>query len=443
MQGGGRSNANPQTSTVLRGRAQHQSYYNSLQRVRVQDLHIERGTVEVAPLNGGTPYEVPIPLIGLSIPPPLTKTDNNFLRASWGVYYPQIEDILIVGFDTIGNPLCLGFSAIEFNVMKQRDDANEDRGGIGWADASGKRLRPGDFSFKSARNSTLYLGDRARIGSGPHSITLDKPNGEIVVQSDLVHTRYGAAGEIRAGSARRILVPGVDTQESYVPSLINPPSPAQEYVNYVRRGALTAPGGQLLMVQEAAGEIVDDLTGVGMVPAVAYPDLAVALTGPFARKLTSVKDDATGVIDMHAEVVDNLGNWGVTAKTAVGFQWFTPMATWTIVNNLVNWTTTTSINITAGATMSLTATGTMNLTSPVVNLGGVAATDFLVKGTTFMTEMMVFMTGLNTFLAAFLADPALSAVLPATKTALGTFVPISAQFQAKLMTTLSTVSKTV
>ena len=243
MQGGGRSNANPQTSTTLRDRAKHQSYYNSLHRVRVQDLHIERGTVEVAPLNGGTPYEVSIPLIGLSIPPPLTQTDNNFLRASWGVYYPQVEDILIVGFDTIGNPLCLGFSAVDFNVMKRRDDANEDRGGIGWADASGKRLRPGDWSFRSARNSMLYLGDRARIGSGPHSMTFDKPNGETVIQTDLLHTYYGSAGEIRAGSARRILVPGVDTQESYIPSLLNPPVPAQEYVNYVRRGALTAPDG--------------------------------------------------------------------------------------------------------------------------------------------------------------------------------------------------------
>jgi len=402
--------------------------------VRVTDLHIERGTVEVEPLNGGTPYEVPIPLIGFSIPPPLTQTDNNFMRASWGVYYPQVEDILIVGFDTIGNPLCLGFSAIEFNVMKQRDDANEDRGGIGWADASGKRLRPGDFSFRSARNSMLYLGDRARLGSGPHSITLDKVNGETVIQTDLLHTRYGVAGEIRAGSARRILVPGVDTQESYVPSLINPPAPAQEYVNYVRRGALTAPGGQLLMVQEAAGEIIDDLTGVGMVPAMAYPDLAVALAGPFARKMTAVKDDATGAVDMYAEVVDNLGNWGVTAKTAVGFQWYTPASTWTILNNLVNWTTSTSINITAGATMNLAATATMNLTAPAINLGGSAATDFLIKGTYFKGALDGFLTALGGLVSG---TPAQNAA------AIAAIVLAANALKISMITSLSTVTKTV
>ena len=434
--GGGRLNPNPQTFPGLRIRAQHQSHYNSLHEVRVTDLHIERGTVEVEPRNGGTPFSVPMPLIGFSIPPPLSKTDNNFTRASWGVYYPQVDDIIIVGFDTKGYAFSVGFGAIDFKVMNERDAAYGDKGGIGWGEASGKRLRPGDFSFKSSRNSTFYLGDCARLGSGPHSITFDKANGETVIQTDIVHTRYGSAGEIRAGSARRILVPGVDSQESYVPSLLNPAVPAQEYVNYVRRGALTAPdgSGKLLMVQEASGEVIDDLTGVGMVPALAYPDLAIALTGPFTRRLTAIKDDATGKLDMYVAVVDNLGNWGLTAKTAVGFQWFTPMSTWTILNNLVNWTTTTSINITAGVKL--------NLTAPMVNLGGVAATDFLMKGTTFISEMTVFMTGLNVFLAAVLADPALS-MLPATKAALATFTPIAVQFQAKLPTSLSLVSKTV
>jgi len=349
----GRSNANPNSSPSLRGRARHNAFYSSLHRVRVTDLHIERGTVEVTPLSGGTPYEVLMPLVGLSIPPPQTSEDNNFARSSWGVYYPQVDDILVVGFDTLGFPMALGFSAVDFNVMKRRDDALDERGGIGWADASGKRLQPGDVSFRSARNSSIYLGDRARLGSGPHSITLDKPNGETVIQSDIVHTRYGAAGEKREGSARRILVPGVDTQESYIYGIFG--TVAQEHTNYVRRGAITAPGGQLLMVQESRGEIIDDLTGLIMVPATSYPDLAVALAGTGARKLTTVKDDGAGVVDMYVEVVDNLGNRGISAKTALGFQWFTPAATWTILNNLVNWTTSSTYSLTAGASMSLTA----------------------------------------------------------------------------------------
>ncbi len=360
----GRSNANPQTSFTLRGRARHNAFYSSLHRVRVTDLHIQRGTVEVSPLSGGTPYEVLMPLVGLSIPPPRNTEDNNFARASWGVYYPQVDDILIVGFHTLGFPMALGFSAVDFNVMKRRDDALDDRGGIGWADASGKRLQQGHISFRSKDKAALYLGNRAVLSQGPQSITLESiPSNEMTLQADLIHSRYGVAGEIRAGSAKRILVPGVDAQENYVPSLLSPPAPAQEYTNYVRRGAPTAPGGQVLMVQESRGEVIDDLKRIVMVPASVYPDLAIALTGPFARKLDAVKDDASGLVDMYAEVIDNLGNWGVTAKTALGFQWFTPAATWTILNNLVNWTTSTSLNVTAGTTLALTAGSALTATA--------------------------------------------------------------------------------
>lgn len=417
----GRTNSNPNSSPVLRGRARHNSFYSSLHRVRVTDLHIERGTVEVKPISGGTPYEVVIPLAGVSIPPQLSQNDNNFARASWGVYFPQENDILIIGFDTLGFPLALGYSIIDFNVLKRRDDELDDRGGIGWADASGKRLRGGHVSFRSKDKAALYLGNRAVLSQGAQSITLESfPSNEMNIQADLIRHRYGMRGEIREGSAKRILVPGVDTQESYIPSLLNPPAPAQEYTNYVRRGAPGLPGSEALMVHESAGEVIDDNLNIPMVPATAYPDLAIALTGPFARKLTAVKDDASGLVDMYAEVIDSLGNWGVTAKTAIGFQWFTPAATWTINNNLVNWTTTTTLNITggtnialnagaaftasagaamslsagaaftatAGATMALTATGAMTLTAPsitlasgVLNLGAspvvVTATDAL------------------------------------------------------------------
>jgi len=66
-----------------------------------------------------------------------------------------------------------------------------------------------------------------------------------------------------------------------------------------------------------------------------------------------------------------------------------------------------------------------------------------VKGTTFIMELTNFMAAFNVFVAAFAADPALNAVLPATKTALGTLIPFGVNFQTSLATAVSTTSKTV
>jgi len=488
----GRSNMNPSTSPILEERRLYREFYSTIHMVRVKDLHLERGTVSVEFLKGGghPRPEVPIPLAGWSFPPKQSDTDKNYLRSSWGVYLPQIGDTLLVGFDAMGNAFSLSYHTIDFSAFKRYDDANEERGGIGWGDASGKRLRPGDWSFKSARNCALYLGDRASLTAGPHSVTLDKPNGEVRIQSDLVHTRYGDSSEIRAGSARRILVPGVDSQESYIYDLVTPGAGnvGQEHTNYIRRASLTSVDQNgLLMVRTSEGQVVDDTTKQIVGPQVFSPDLSVAMTGTATRVLRRTFDDATGQVALWTELVDNLGNYGVSAPLVTGFQWFTPVSTWTVLNTSTSWTSTGTydltvggsyslnvggdygvavgglgditvgglLGLTAGGVMDLTSAGAMTLTAPSISLAsgsislgaspavvtclgnltfeapllqlGTGAVEPLIKGTTF-----------NTALTAYLTLTATTFQALSTATSSPPLTPLSVPFQ-----TLATAAQTL
>jgi|GEM_PF-3130182 len=349
------------------------AYYNSVHRSRVTDVNIEMGTCNVNILDAGDfPRSIPIPLLGFSFPPQKTPTDKNYRRTSWGVYIPQVNDIVILAFDAIGNAHCLGYSYANYPAMKSADNANEERGGIGWADASGKRLKAGDWSFKSAGGSFLYLSDRVSLSCGSHAIRMEQSQAtnEITLQSCLVHQRYGECAEVRAGAARRLLLP-TDTVEQDLYGAFG--TIAQEHTNYVRRGSLTVPPTfQALMVQESFGEVIDDLTRMVMVPAASATcaDLVPALVGSGVRSLKLVKDDLTGMIDQYAEITDNLGNHGVSAKLATGFMWNTPLAAWTIMNLSTSLTSTAKHDVIVGAgytlvaaTASLLASGTFSATA--------------------------------------------------------------------------------
>jgi len=87
----GRRNANPSTSTVLEERRLHREYYSTVHEVRVDDVQVESGEVSVKFLRGGNPRTVQFPILGFSVPPQLSPDDKNYLRASWGVYFPQKE----------------------------------------------------------------------------------------------------------------------------------------------------------------------------------------------------------------------------------------------------------------------------------------------------------------------------------------------------------------
>lgn len=448
---------NPTTSTILEDRRLHREYYSSVHQVQVTDLHLEQGTITVKFLDGGNPRTIPIPLVGFSAPNQTSEGEKNYLRFSWGVYLPQLDDILLVAFDPMGTAYSLGFSTIDFSVMQRFDDANEPQGGIGWGDSSGKRLRPGDWTFKSARGCAFYMGDRISLTAGSHSIVLDKPQQEVRIQSDLVHQRYGGASESRSGSVRRILVPGVDTTETLIYDTIFG-SVAQEHSHYVRRGAITAPTPDgFLMVRTSEGEVVDDLTAQIVPPATLVPELKTALNGTGGRILRMVMDDATGAVPMWTSLVDNLGNWGVSAKTAVGFQWFTPAATWTVLNNTVSWTTASKYDLTVGLDYTITVGGKMAVTvgstldlmaavkatleAPLICLG-TGASDFLIKGTTFNAALSTFLTSAATTfgtLATACGTPPLTP-LAASFTDLAT---AAGALQAALSGTLSTKSMTI
>jgi hypothetical protein len=207
------------------------------------------------------------------------------------------------------------------------------------------------------------------------------------------------------------------------------------------------------MVRTSEGEVIDDLTVQVAPPSVFSPDLAVALTGTGVRILREVMDDATGMVPMWMELVDNLGNWGMSAKTAIGLQWFTPASTWTVLNNMVTWTTTAKYDLTvgadysvtvggkvavtaggtldlmAGAAMSLTATsialkaasillgaspcvmscagGPLTWDSPLMLLG-IGASEPLIKGTTFNAALTVYLAACSTAFTAIAAVPFLA-----------------------------------
>ena len=384
--GSGRQNTNPSSSTILEERRLHREYYSTVHEVRVREQHLDKGTVKVEFLRGGNSRTVPFPVLGFSIPPKVSVTDKNYLRASWGVYFPQVGDVMKLGFDALGRPHIVGSGALDFSALKRLDDANEDRGGIGWGDASGKRLKPGDWSFKSARGSSLYLGDRTILSSGPYAIVLDKPNGEIKIVGDLIHTWPGFM-EKREGSTKRIPVPGVDAEERSLFDFVTPgaiPGVAgQEHTLYVKRTAQPLP---VLMVRTSEGQVVDDYLRQISGPLLVSPTsgLGVALTGTATRILRETYDDAAGIIPMWTEMVDNMGNWGMASLVGTGLQWNTPLATWTVTNLTTNWTSSATqsitvggtynvtagglIGVTAGATVDLTAAGVMTFTAPAIGL---------------------------------------------------------------------------
>ena len=399
MSGNGRVNSNPSTSSILEDRRLHREFYSSIHKTRVTDLHLEKGTVTVKFVDGGDAREVPIPLVGYSLPPKNSDTDKNYLRASWGVYFPQVGDILLVGFNPSGGAYALGYHTLNFENLNLLDSATEETGGIGWGDASGKRLRPGDWSFKSARGCAFYMGDRTSLTAGSHSIVLDKPQSEVRIQSELVHHRYGDSSESRLGATRRILVPGVDTTASYVYDPITA-SVAQEHTHYVRRNSLTAPTPDgLVMVRTSEGQVIDDTTLQVAPPSVFAPELATALKGTGVRVLRRTYDDASGMIPLWTELVDNLGNWGMSSTTALGFQWFTPASTWTVLNNIVSWNTVSKYDlgvgldysITVGGKMSVKVGGLFELGASLIRLG-LGASEPLIKGTAFATAMSSYLT---------------------------------------------------
>lgn len=372
-------------------RQQHRSLMSAIHRARVTDIHIERGTVSVEFEKLHYAREVVIPLMSLSVPRAAKddasgKRETQESNAAWGRFIPQVGDLLLVGFDTDGSCYSLGYHAVNYQGFTRFDDNREDRGGIGWGNASGKRIKPGDWDFRSSRNSSLYMGDKLKLSSGPFSLTLDKPQGRITTVGNLLSDRYGVS-EQRLGDVYRFVLP-TDATETAIPSLLDPTQTAQECTNIVKRGSTAIPGG-FEMIRTSLGEVVDELTYTPMIPSKAVP----GLTGTSVRKLCAVKDP-TASTDLYTDAIDDLGGFGVNAPTAPMVVFQTAAATWQVTNTMTSWTSTGTFTVISPA-ITLQATASITLDSALVQLGGLGAVSPVIKGTEFSTSLSTFLGAIS------------------------------------------------
>lgn len=451
----GRIRINP--SPAQQAREANSSFFSAIHRGRVSAVHIDRGTVEVQFDGFSYSREMTFPLLGLSYPYKKSNEDTTHVQAtSWGRYIPQEGDMLLVGFSTTGEAFALGYSALFYEGFKYQDDANEATGGIGWGEASGKRLQPGDWDFKSSRGCAFSLGDKVKLNSGPHSIIIDKTMGDLTVTSGLVQDSYGEAGSRRKGDARRYLLPS-DAAETYIFSLIpgNNTKTAQESYDVVSYGSLVGLPIELTRIHH--GEVVDETTKTVMVPAINTSlKPLVLMVGTGVRMLHSVKDPS-GTTDFYVSAIDDLGNYGVSAISATGFQWMTPAATWQIdnLNTIHNSTGTysltspaitltgaTSISL-SGGTISVTGSTSVTVTAPTISALGTVVLGAtgglpLVKATpALLGKWAAYFAAAATAFAALAAEPTLVASATATGAA-GTAAGLLAAELAASATTTTT-----
>lgn len=411
----------PTGSSLADRSDKHNLMASSIHRALVTEVYIDRGEVQVYLERIGYSAKITIPLLALSAPPSLSEDNRaDFKKASWGRYIPQVGDLLLVAFGTNMELYALGYTAVYYPGYKLGDEQNESTGGIGWGDTSGKTMKPGDWDFKSARDSFLYLGDKAKISSGPVATTYNKETQDIT-HSATLHLNKSSSSSQQFGAVRRFLLP-TDTEESYVPSGRGI-TYAQEFTTAVKWDGI--PGGTEL-ARLAMGDVMDD-----SLPAIS---LKLSNLGQPTRRHFSA-NDFTGFIPVYDEVVDCSGNYEVTAALAQGYTWTTPLATWTTTNLNTNVTSSAAVSLTSGAAMNLTAGATMTLTGALLQLGSVAAVSPAVKGTEFTTA-------LSTFLAAIVAAAIPGAVPDPTGVASATFAAAlgsaAGNLSAALSNTLST-----
>lgn len=428
----GRSGIIPANSNAhIRREAADRTFFSCIHKARVTDVHVNKGTVDVDFEKFAYRREVIFPLMGLSSPPKPDPDVDTSRRSSWGRYIPQVGDMLLIGFSSSGEAFALGYTAIYYEGFDQKDEGRQDRGGIGWGEASDRRLKPGDWDFRSSRGGVLYLGDRARIGSGPATIELSKSDSSITTTTNLNRSRYGQASETRQGDVKRLLL-AADTQESYVASGMNPLLNAQESLDVVRVGS-TNPAFLLTgqeLARQSLGEVIDDDSVV--------PSLMMSASGSYVRSYVGVKD-ATGSLRVYESKIDMLGNYEVSATSATQFQWTTPLAAWDITNLSTSITSTTSFSVIATESIDFTAGTSFGVTAPTVSLDSAAvslgsgATDYVIKGTTFMKYFQILLSALISDMTALASAVGIGTT---TSTAANTMNAVSSSLT-------STVTKTI
>ena len=351
--------------------ADHNRLYNAIHRARVTEIFIDEGRVAVTLENVAYSATVTIPLLGLSAPPSaVNPSEADFSSSSWGRYIPQIGDLLLVGFGSNGDLYALGYSAIFYRGMDVADVDNESTGGIGWGETSAKTLNPGDWDFKSSRNSTLYLGDKVSIASGPYSIDLNQATDDITITTPLLIGSFGTS-RMLLGMVERFVLP-TDDEPTAIPSP-RAGTTAQEATFKVRWNGGPTDGQELATL--SMGDVIDD---DGSTASIRLSGATVPQ--PVRRYFNSV--DNTGYITSYTEMVDAGGNYEVTASTATDFQWSTIAATWKINNLKTEWTSLEGIDLNCTTILNLVGTGGVVIdSSGIIQLGGSTASEPMVLGT--------------------------------------------------------------
>ncbi len=353
--------------------------YSKIHRVQVIDVKPEDGTVQVSFLNLAVETSATIPLLGLSLPPsPIDITVVDYTSTAWGRYIPQVGDIMIGAYGSDGTLHLFGYSAVSYGGYEVADQSKESKGGIGWGVSSGKRVKPGDWDFKSSRGCMFYMGEKVNLSSSNCLFSLSQNTQDITTTAPLL---LGSANSsmTRYGAVRRQVLP-TDKSESYInpaaaPMPVRSPTDtAQEFTVDLRWGSgktSQPPGGSLAYM--AMGDVVDDLNPA--VEAIGY-SLLDSSDGNPVRYIFRLPG-ASPTLATYVETVDSLGNYLVEtpSSTATSFKWDTPTAAWEISNLSTSLTSTTTVSLDATTTMALTGTAGFTASSDATATlnGGVKA----------------------------------------------------------------------
>jgi hypothetical protein len=348
-------------------------FMSTIHRAIVEDVYLDTGKVAVS-FEGTCESDIVLmPLFGYSVPRTIDGEGNSVLdygHSSWGRYIPQVGDCIIVASDEKGEFHSLGYSTPSYTVLQTADKDLVDTGGLGFSEDSGKKITPGDWDFRSANNSYLYLGKKAVFGSGPHSIVASVANGpdnRLTLTSPELVMEFGMS-VARFGAVSRVVIPG--DSESYIPAPQERVLTTAQEISFLVNWNGGLPTGNPLC-SFSMGDVIDD--------ALPVPAIKVSTYQQPLRRYFNAKD-RTGLIDAYDEAIDCLGNYSVTANTATNFDWLTPASTWSVTNLVSSVTSSTSFTVTSP---------TIGLSGTSITLGAIG-TDFAVKGTTFKTALDTF-----------------------------------------------------
>jgi len=367
----------PGANSLRSQSADHNALFRAIHKARVTVVNVEAGTVQVQLEKVPYTTEATMPLLGMSLPPSQTSTrEPGFKDSSWGRYIPQVGDILLVGFGSDGTLHSLGYSALFYRGLDYGEKANEDTGGLNWGETIGKRMKPGDWDFKSARNSNLYLGDRAKLSSGANSITVNKPSSDITIVSPLLIDR-AVVSESRFGAVRRRVLP-TDSEEKAIYSSMG--SQAQERTAVVRWNNSTPTGG--ILTEQSSGDVIED-SATGS---------AIRLSSqsqPVRRYFLA--NDVSGATVAYEETVDVMGNYEVASTMATNFTWDTVLSSWEISNLSTKIESTSTFEVTCDSTMTLTGNGGVVIDGSSIKLGANASQSFVLgnKWSEFANALVV------------------------------------------------------